>query len=47
MVPQAKYQAKVDELAKLRRCVSPEHCQEEVIVNKPAFKPAAVSMPGY
>ena len=68
---QAKYQAKVDELAKMRRSASPDaakaelifqknqnnirnyeiflnfRSQVEVLLQKPAFKPAAVSQPGY
>merc|ERR1712037_172364 len=44
---QAKYQAKVDELAKMRRSVSPDPAKVEVLLQKPAFKPAAVSQPGY
>merc|ERR1712156_1403749 len=44
---QAKYQAKVDELAKMRRSASPDAAKVEVLLQKPAFKPAAVSQPGY
>merc|ERR1712130_694209 len=43
----AKYQAKVDELAKMRRSASPDPAKVEVLLQKPAFKPAAVSQPGY
>merc|ERR1712203_302647 len=44
---QAKYQAKVDELAKIRRSASPDPAKVDVLLQKPAFKPAAVSQPGY
>jgi chromosome segregation ATPase len=45
---QVKYQAKVDELEKIRRSTSPiGFSVVDIIPQKQAFKPAAASVPGY